>query len=139
MKRIAIIVFATLLLAGCGPRKVTEFYARYKDRPGVNVVSFVGYRINDSIRADVTVVQAVDDSVYAALLPEFGLTRTRLGFQKVVVSGPAVSVEGNPLVRTIGTSVTQRSIYIFDCESDCSNALIQFMADVTLEYINKVK
>ncbi len=139
MRLTAVVICASLLLAGCGQRRATDYYDRYKDRPGVKVVSFVGYSIDDSHRADVTVVQALSDSVYALLLEEFGISRTHLGLKKVVVSGPAVSSAGHPIARTIGTSVTQRSVYIFEYESSCSPAVLQYMADVAREYIKNNK
>lgn len=53
------------------PRTTSEIYTRYTGREGL-LVSFVkDYRVNDSTTVDVTVIQAVDTSLWGQLLSDF--------------------------------------------------------------------
>lgn len=54
-------------------REVSELYRRYAGREGLEVSFAKGLRINDSVRVDVTLLEALDDPAWAALSSEFNL------------------------------------------------------------------
>ena len=82
-RRSLIITFAICLLAvavafvvkRC-PRTVpfeqcSELYQRYADTEGIEASFIQGYRINDSIRVDVTLLQATDSAAWVLLMKDF--------------------------------------------------------------------
>lgn len=54
-------------------REVSELYSRYADVPGIDVSFVKGYRINDTLAVDVTLLQATTDSSWHALLSDFDI------------------------------------------------------------------
>lgn len=52
-------------------RHVSDTYSKYEGVDGVSAAFMKGYRINDTISVDVTLLKADNDSVYMALLSDF--------------------------------------------------------------------
>lgn len=85
IKRFWIIVACLLTLEAVGicvamnwhrfvsPYEVSEIYSRYAGHEGIEVSFVKGLRINDSVRVDVTLLEATDDSAWAALIQDFGM------------------------------------------------------------------
>ena len=84
-RRSLIITFAVCLLAvavafvvkRC-PRTVpfeqcSELYQRYADTEGIDASFIQGYRLNDSVRVDVTLLQATDSAAWMQLITDYGI------------------------------------------------------------------
>lgn len=79
MRKFGISILAVLLLAlaagrvfCCSSRTVPleeccELYQRYADTEGLEATFIQGYRINDSVRVDVTLLQATDSAAWVGL------------------------------------------------------------------------
>ena len=79
MRKFGISILAVLLLAlaagwvfCCSSRTVpleecSELYQRYADTEGIEATFVQGYRLNDSVRVDVTLLQATDSAAWVGL------------------------------------------------------------------------
>lgn len=54
-------------------REVSELYSRYADVPGIDVSFVKGYRINDTLAVDVTLLQATDSAGWETLKKDFNV------------------------------------------------------------------
>lgn len=60
-------------LAACTRESEEPLYTRYASRPGLTVAQVCGFRLCDSVRADVVLLQADSDESWLELKNEFGI------------------------------------------------------------------
>ena len=56
--------------------EVSEYYTRYAGTPGINAAFVKDYRVNDSLRLDVTVLEVTDSAVWEQTCEELHLLTT---------------------------------------------------------------
>ena len=55
--------------------ETSELYRRYIDVPGIDATFIQNYRLNDSVRVDVTLLQATDSTAWSILQDSLGYAR----------------------------------------------------------------
>lgn len=135
MKRL----LATLLLvaAACSAAAQTDLYRRYAARPDVKVASVSNFAIDSNSRADVTVIEAVDDDGWLWMKEEFHIADLspeqqaglREGYDAVLfarrsranpsANAPVVGEQVDIAASCyIGISYLARAVYIFCADSE---------------------
>ncbi|MBP3762262.1 MAG: hypothetical protein J6I49_00080 [Bacteroidales bacterium] len=134
MKRLLTVL---LLLASLCATAQTDLYRRYASQPGVKVASVSNFAIDSASRADVTVIEAIDDAGWQWMKQEFHIgdlspeqqAGLREGFDAVLFarrsrSNPSANA---PIVNEqidvagscyLGISYLNRAVYIFCADSE---------------------
>lgn len=67
--------------------EASEVYARYAGEEGINAAYVKGYRINDSMAVDVTLLEAADSAGWARLCVDFSIPKTPDDAEKLQEEG----------------------------------------------------
>ncbi len=140
------LLFALALLVSLRASAQTDLYSRYASQPGVKVASVSNFAIDSATRADVTVIEAVDDSGWQWMKNEFHIADLspeqqaglREGNDAVLFArrSRANPSSNAPVVNEqiavaascyIGISYLSRAVYIF-----CADTEEQYDAIVTM-------
>lgn len=115
----------------------TDLYKRYASRTDIRVASVTNFTLDTGITADVTLLEAVDDSGWEWLCTEFDLAHPSAEQQQQMDSGWDVVMftqrdRNNPALAApvvnekidhanscyLGVSYLSRTLYIFCCSTD---------------------
>ena len=140
------LLFILALMAALCVSAQTDLYSRYASQPGVKVASVYNFAIDSNTRADVTVIEAVDDSGWQWMKNEFHIADLspeqqaglREGNDAVLFARRSRANPSNsvPVVNEqldiaascyIGISYLSRAVYIF-----CASTEEQYDAIVTM-------
>ena len=134
MKRLIIIILLPLaLLTSCShetePQSASAFYHHYAQRQELKVAEVDGFKLCDTVRVDVVMLQAESDSAWQQLMEEFDIrgeqgTVTWLGNH----DNPAIRTEwtGMPVLRVIA-SIDNRTIGFYRLDNEAQyDALIDY-------------
>ncbi|MBR4773576.1 MAG: hypothetical protein IK010_04010 [Bacteroidales bacterium] len=119
---LVLLLFTTggVLLKRC-PRTVpfeqcSELYQRYADTEGVEASFIQGYRINDSVRVDVTLLQASDSAAWQRLMKDFAIPILPPEYNELVIRNGSVSMrlfpKGHP-ERNMDTTLLDNDYLIY--------------------------
>lgn len=128
MRKCTVISLLIILLAVGGavlvkrcPRTVpleetSELYRRYADTEGI-VASFVqGYRLNDSVCVDVTLLQATDSAAWEQLLADFTIPKISSEYLERIISKPSVTARLRPKnhpEQPMDTTLLNNDVYLY--------------------------
>ena len=137
LKRLIINILLPLaLLASCShktdPQSASAFYQRYAQRPDLKVAEVDGFKLCDSVRVDVVMMQAENDDAWRQLTEEFDIrgnegTVSWLGD----ADNPAQRTQwsGSPVMRVIASHDKQTiGFYHIDNEAQY-DALIDYQLE----------
>lgn len=136
MKRLILILLLPLLLAGCSHEMETPsegaLYQRFASRQELKVAQLNGFKLCDTVRVDVVMLQADDDEAWQQLVEEFDIRGTEgavswLGEQE----DPAVRTQwtGTPVVRVIA-SHTRRTVGFYSIDTEAQyDALLDYQLE----------
>ena len=107
----------------------SELYQRYADTEGVEASFIQGYRINDSVRVDVTLLQATDSAAWGLLTADFKIKELPPEIQKMVDQHSSITIkklyedqEGEPSTYDVAAvSRREHAILIFHFDSNKYN------------------
>lgn len=121
----------------------TDLYRRYADRDDIKVASVSGFRIDSTSQADVTLIEAIDDSGWQWMKSEFHIGELSEGQAESLRDGNDIVFfarrsrsnpsESAPVVGErvdasascyMGISYLQRAVYIFCADSEEQNDAI---------------
>lgn len=135
-KYILYLIVPLMLMAACtsGPAE-GSLYHRYADRKGLSVAEVDGFQLCDTVRVDVVMLQAENDTVWQQLTEEFDI-RGEEGSVSWLgkVENPALRTawNGEHLMRVIASHDRQTiGFYRIECEQQF-DALIDYQ-------LNKLK
>lgn len=135
-KYILYLIVPLMLMAACtsGPAE-GSLYHRYADRKGLSVAEVDGFMLCDTVRIDVVMLQAENDTVWQQLTEEFDI-RGEEGSVSWLgkVENPSLRTawNGEPLMRVIASHDRQTiGFYRIECEQQF-DALIDYQ-------LNKLK
>lgn len=107
----------------------SELYQRYADREGIDASFIQGYRLNDSVRVDVTLLQATDSAAWGLLTADFKIKELPPEIQKMVDQHSSITIkklyedqEGDPSTYDVAAvSRREHAILIFHFDSNKYN------------------
>ena len=84
---VCLVVAALVLVVKYHPRTVpieecSQIYRDYADNPHIAVAFIKDFPVNDTLRVDVTTLQATTDSAWCALMADFGASEEFIDFYK---------------------------------------------------------
>lgn len=128
MRKFGISILAVLLLAlaagwvfCCSSRTVpleecSELYRHYADTEGIEATFVQGYRLNDSVRVDVTLLQATDSAAWQRLMKDFAIPILPPEYNELVIKNGSVSMrlfpKGHP-ERNMDTTLLDNDYLIY--------------------------
>ena len=128
MRRRWIVTVLVLLLFTAGgvllkrcPRTVpfeqcSELYQRYADTEGIDASFIQGYRLNDSVRVDVTLLQSTDSAAWQRLMKDFAIPILPPEYNELVIRNGSVSMrlfpKGHP-ERNMDTTLLDNDYLIY--------------------------
>jgi len=133
MKRLLFILLPLALFFSCsreqGELPENALYQSYATRPELKVAQVSGLKLIDTVRVDVVLLQAENDSVWQQLTGEFGVDdSTGVTSWLGGPEQPATRVrwEGRPVLRVIA-SPERQSIGLYSIESEAQyDALLDY-------------
>lgn len=130
-----------LLLTGCSheaePEGASAFYEHYAQRQHLKVAEVDGFRLSDSVRIDVVMLQAVSDADWQQLCNEFDIRGDEGSVSWLGdTENPALRTEwnGQPLLRVIA-SHEKRTVGFYRIENEAQyDALIDYQLERIKNY-----
>lgn len=139
MKRLLIIMLLPLfMLTGCShetkEQAASSLYQHYAERPGLRVAQVNGFKLSDSVRVDVILLQAEDENEWQQLKQEFDIrgeegTVSWLG----EFDNPAQRTlwNGTPVMRVIA-SFNKHTIGIYRIDDETQyDAIVDYQLEKT--------
>lgn len=125
----------------------SELYQRYAGCEGIDASFIQGYRVNDSVRVDVTLLQATDSAAWSLLMEDFKVKELPPEIQKMVDQHSSITIkklyedqEGEPPTYDVA-AVSRRDhvILIFHFDSNKYNRefVIHQIQEIQKENRNK--
>lgn len=114
-------------------RRVSDLYRRYEPNPHLSVAFIEGFKVNDTLSVDVTLLQALDDEGWDILKEDFRVVPPVEFIQKKIDSGKDIvevflAPKDNPTLpmdkknilknNVVGVSRLKHSIGIFNIETE---------------------
>ena len=147
MKRIIVLLF--LVAKFMATYAQTDLYKRYADRTDISVASVTNFTLDTGITADVTRLEAIDDSGWEWLCKEFGLAAPSAEQLQQMRQGWDVAMftqrsrqdptKPAPVVKEqidknnscyVGVSYLTHTIYIFCCSTERqSDVIINYLIE----------
>lgn len=126
----AVVAVAVLLPRTVPEAECSDVYRRYAGRDDVAAGYIRDYRINDTVSVDVTVLEAVTDSGWAAMLKDFNIIQPPPEVMEVIGMHGILSkkipkknsAEGNDIdivqYNELSVYLLEKKMYIFHIESE---------------------
>ena len=96
--------------------ETSELYQRYAGAEGLEVSFVQGYRLNDSVRVDVTLLQATDSAAWVGLMKDFAIPILPPEYNELVIKNGSVSMrlfpKGHP-ERNMDTTLLDNDYLIY--------------------------
>ena len=94
----------------------SELYQRYADTEGIEASFVQGYRLNDNVRVDVTLLQATDSAAWVGLMKDFAIPILPPEYNELVIKNGSVSMrlfpKGHP-ERNMDTTLLDNDYLIY--------------------------
>ena len=96
--------------------ETSELYRRYAGAEGLEVSFVQGYRLNDSVRVDVTLLQATDSAAWEQLLADFTIPKIPPEYLERMTSKPSVTARLRPKnhpEQPMDTTLLNNDVYLY--------------------------
>lgn len=146
MRRIALLIVACLMANVLVAQ--TDLYKHYADRTDIRVASVTNFTLDSGIVADVTLLEAIDDTGWQYLCSEFDLAPLSEDQKRQIAEGwdvamfaqrsktdPTKPVEAGDDAQGLnscylGVSYKSQTLYIFVCSSEKgSNVVVDYLIE----------
>lgn len=143
MKRIVFIILLPLLvLAGCSREAkesaVSGLYRHYAERQDLKVAQVSGFKLSDTVRVDVVLMEADDEPAWQQLKQEFNIQGEEGAVSWLGETGdPAVRTQwtGAPVMRVIA-SLDNRTVGFYRIDNEAQyDAIVDYQLEKTKKRI----
>lgn len=119
-----------LAMSGCrDSHETTALYDRYAADTSVKASCLIGYRIDGSHSADVTLLQAHDSASFARLMADMGMTFASLPYGKMILFNTRVNSGGDTIAEVMGASLKEKSVYVFHCDKGSERYVVNYLKE----------